>query len=78
MCETAIIHRVGGNLVCETLGDLRAALPGCVVMYFGAPPQSAQDCLCHVDFWATAEKAGIRVEQPFTSPRRWGWVFRDA
>lgn len=79
MCETAIVHRVGRTLVCESLGELRAALPGCVVIlpYMRQSLPDA-DCLCHVDFRATAASARMRVEPPFTDPDEWAWVFRDA
>lgn len=62
MCRNAIIHpRDGSATVCETLGDLRAAMPRGV--WPDPPDLPPTSCLCPVDLDRTARENGYRVSR---------------
>lgn len=62
MCRNVIIHhRDGSATVCETLGDLRAAMPRGV--WPDPPDLPPTSCLCPVDLDRTARENGYRVSR---------------
>lgn len=61
MCKEVQVNTGVAAVLCETVGELRAALNGAVFITSNAYVPGADDCLCNVDFDRTAAAVGMTV-----------------